>query len=136
MKKAAIDPSVTERADAFNAVAKLLNMPANKDLVLAEINKLITIEDQAPQKDALITELKGQIADFEEKVKELVKDHDVMTEKLVKQTKTIEDQGREIATLSGALQELKTQLQQASDTFNLSGIQLIVKGFSKIILRR
>lgn len=124
-----VDPVIFEQSDAFIAVSTLLKTAANKDLVLAEINKLITIEDQAPAKDKTITDLNQQIAALDTKLQDLQLDHDTLTNEIATQAKMIQDQDLKIKGLQGQLQELKDTSQQPDRT----GWQLIIDGIVKLI---
>ncbi len=62
-----IDPIIISQSDAFIAVCGKLNVPANKELALGEIDKLIGYEDKVIEKDRQITQLRLEMSDLQDK---------------------------------------------------------------------
>ena len=124
-----ISQVIISQSDAFIAVCTLLNVAANKDLAVAEIQKLITIEDQAPVKDKQIQDAQTQIKQFQTQVTDLQKQHDELTIQVNTQAKTIQDQDTQIKRLSGAISDLQNQLNEPVK----SGWQVIWDGIKKVI---
>jgi hypothetical protein len=122
------DPILIGQSDAFIAVATALNTPANKDLVIAEINKLITIEDQATDKDKSIADLNKQIGVISTQLGTLKEDHDTLTGQIMTQAKTIQDQDLQIQSLDAQL----TTLKEAAQVPVKTGWQLIADGIKQI----
>ena|ERR1035437_6696881 len=56
------------QSDAFIAICTKLNLPANRDIVLGEIEKLLTYEDQIIQKDKQLSDAQTQITDLTQQV--------------------------------------------------------------------
>jgi uncharacterized coiled-coil protein SlyX len=56
------------QSDAFIAICTKLNLPANRDIVLGEIEKLLTYEDQIVQKDKQLSEDQIKIKDLGDQV--------------------------------------------------------------------
>ena len=55
---------ILQQSDAFIAICTKLNLPANKDIVLAELDKLITMQDAVMQKDKQIQDAQTQITNL------------------------------------------------------------------------
>lgn len=76
----------------------------NRTIAVEKIRQLLELEKSFVQKDEQLKTANDNIRELEEKLKELQDEHLIFA---VASTKTIEDQGREIQTLSTSLQELK-----------------------------
>jgi DNA-binding transcriptional MerR regulator len=135
-KPVAGDPTVIEQSNAFIAIATKLNTSANKDIVLAEIDKLVTIEDQAPAKDKQLSEAQSQITFLQEQISELKKNHDELEANIANQARTIQDQDKQIQALSGNIDELSVKLQEASKYTTMTGWELIAQGITRLFGRK
>lgn len=94
---------ILSQSDAFIAICTKLNLPANRDIVLAEIDKLLAYEDSIVQKDKQISDLQKQIEPLQEAAKE--------------------KQG-ELETLQGQLDELQKSLNTAKDNNDKMQLQI------------
>jgi len=128
-------PNVTTWSDAFIAVATKLNVSANKDVVLGEIDKLIKYEDALVQKDSQIKEQANKIVELEAKLASLdnantqLKLHnDVIQNTVNEQQKLLNTQDSNITQFKTEIDTLKKQMI-SPDT---SGWQLVSLGFTKI----
>jgi hypothetical protein len=104
------DPTIITQSDAFIAICTKLNVAANKDLALVEIDKLVAIEDAAPQKDKQLSEANSQIVFLQESMKTLKIDHASLEGQIATQADTIQDQDTQIKTLDNSLIELQKQI--------------------------
>ena len=59
-----VDPVILAQSDAFIAICTKLNLPANRDIVLADLDKLITMQDAVMQKDKQIQDAQTQITNL------------------------------------------------------------------------
>jgi hypothetical protein len=103
--------------DDLIAIAGVLKVSVNRSLIIAEIEKLITLEDQYNQKDkqlaesqAQISELQGKLQDTNNNLLSLSSTNETLTKKLSDEDKKIQDALVENASLSKALQDLKAQI--------------------------
>jgi septal ring factor EnvC (AmiA/AmiB activator) len=104
--------TILDQSDAFIALCTLLNVSANKDLALAEINKLIAIEDAAPQKDKQLSDAQSQITFLQQQMATLQVQHDALQKQIDDQSKTIDTQDAQIQTLDQNIKDLQTQLNK------------------------
>jgi hypothetical protein len=114
-----VDPAILAQSDAFIAMCTRMNVAANKDLALAELDKLIAIEDAAPQKDkqlsdanSQVTFLQKQLADIQASHDSLQKEHDSLQAEVTTQAKTIQDQNGQISALDQNIKDLQSQLNK------------------------
>lgn len=129
---ASVDPIIFSQSDAFIAVATKLNVAANKDIVLGEVEKLIGYEDAVVVKDKQIADAHTQITALEEKIVLLQQDHDVLTQEVSVQAQTIQEQDIQIKSLSASLQEIKDGLAKP----DWSWWELIWTGIKKLFLKK
>lgn len=127
-KDTQLDPVILSQSDSFIAICTLLNVAASKDLAIAEVNKLISIEDAAPAKDKQIQDAQVQIVGFQAQITTLQQQHEELNATVNGQAKTILDQDSQIKSLSTSIQELKNQLQQPL----LTGWQEVFDGLKKV----
>lgn len=125
-KKENTSQVILDQSDAFIVICTKLNVAANKDLALAEIDKLIALEDQVVQKGRQLSDAQIKIAELEGKIVILTKDHDDFA---VKSSLTIENQGYEIKSLTNEIGLLKEQINAPTKT----GWQLILTGLKKLL---
>jgi hypothetical protein len=128
-------PNVTTWSDAFIAVATKLNVSANKDVVLGEIDKLIKYEDTIVQKDNQIKsqthkilELETKLSTLENSNTQLKLDNDVIQNTVTQQQRLLDTQDSNIIELKGDIKIFKEQMI-SPDT---SGWKLIGLGLTKI----
>lgn len=60
-----IDPIILAQSDAFIAICTKLNLPANRDVVLGEIDKLVGYEDKLIEKDKQLSEAQAKAQELE-----------------------------------------------------------------------
>jgi hypothetical protein len=101
----------------YTGITDILNVGINFDVVIAEVKKLVSLEDQFNQKDKQLEEANIKINELENKLTklafehtELISEHATMTEKMADNLKTMDDQGKQITSLSTAIEELKKQI--------------------------
>lgn len=85
---------ILAQSDAFIAICTKLNLPANRDVVLAELDKLIQMQDALVQKDKQLSEAQTKTIELE---------------------KTISDKQGELETLQENLRIIKEQTDQATE---------------------
>lgn len=129
---ASVDPIIFSQSDSFIAVATKLNVAANKDVVIGEIEKLIGFEDAVVVKDKLIAEANAQVVSLETKITALQQDHDVLTKEVAVQAQTIQEQDIQIKSLGTSLQEIKDGLTKP----DWSSWELIWTGIKKLFLKK
>jgi hypothetical protein len=132
---AQLDISVIQKAEWFGLVATKLNVAANKDIVMGELDKLIGYEDAVVKKDsqikeqaAKITELEGKLATLDNANTQLKLHNDVIQNTVNEQQKLLNTQDTNITQLKTDIDTLKKQMI-APDT---SGWKLIGMGLSKV----
>ena len=134
-----IQEELNKTKQDFLKICDALKVSANIDLVLAEIKKLIELEDKYNQKDKQLAEANLKIDDLTTKLAKigfehttLIEDHQKLQEKVTKYEKRVDEQGKELSAVSEALQELKTQF--AIDPSD--GWAWIFEGLKKILGRK
>lgn len=118
-------------ADAFVAVANKLGVSASPDVVLAECDKLIALEDISLQKDKKITTLTDQVNAIQLKAEGLEKDNTDLTQVNADQAKKIGSNTLEITNLKNSIVDLQKKLADALKTTD-SGWSLIFRGIGKL----
>lgn len=140
-----MDKKITEQSDAFIAIAGKLGTAANKDIILAELDKLLQIEDALKNKqrdldlkEEQLDEVRIEADKFAEQVKKLEKEN----EKITKENKTFKDrletnenrtkdQGIKIQQLSDQIEKL----QQVKAINDKGAIEIILYGIQKFFSR-
>ncbi len=130
---------VLQQSNAFIAICSKLNLPANKDVIITEITKLLTYEDLIRQKEQQVNEANGEINNLKSELQKLSdqfvglkNDNEILRVKVEEQEKTIEESTHSISELRSALQEL----QEATQSGLLTGWQLIIQGIKKLFKER
>ena len=104
--------TILNQSDAFIWGCTTLNIAANPDLFKAELNKLIAIEDAAPQKDKQLSDAQSQITFLQQQMAALQVQHDALQKQIDDQSKTIDTQDAQIQTLDQNIKDLQTQLNK------------------------
>lgn len=130
----------------FSVVCEALGIAANVETAVAEVKKLLTLEDALVQKDRKIKDLQDQIIAVEaelagktamfsglsEKNKELEEQVAKLTNAIAESQKRIDGALLENKSLVNTIQKLKN----ASEIPVRTGWQLIVEGLKKLLERR
>ncbi len=103
----------------YDKVCQKLNVADNEQIVLAELDKLISYEDLVVQKDKQITDantkvtgLEQQLQDLTDKNTQMAKDNEIMAGKVEEQDQTIKTYAGDLRDAQTALTDLKNQLQK------------------------
>lgn len=118
-------------ADAFVAVADKLGVAASPDVVLAECDKLVGLEDISLQKDKKIISLTEQVNVIQTKADGLEEDNKNLTQVNTDQAKKIGSNSLEITNLKTSITNLQKKLADALKTTD-SGWSLIFRGIGKL----
>lgn len=97
----------------------------NRTVAVEKIRQLLALEKQFVQKDEALKIAEDKVSTLEEQIKTLEKSH---AQFAAESTKTIQDQGSEIKSLSMSIQELKEGMIKPE----LSAIELIALGIKKL----
>jgi hypothetical protein len=115
-----------------------LGISANIDVLQAEAEKLIKLEDKITEKERLLEEAQGKIKALQEKLDavsgdqlKIVEENKELKTKIEVADGKIKDQGLKITTISDELKELSNQMT----VDNTSGWKLILLGLKKLLLR-
>ena len=107
---------IAKQSDAFIAVCEKLGLPADKDIVLADIDKLIKYETIVIEKDKQITvanqqieELQGELSRLKDQFLGLQFDNESLKVKVGEQEKTIEVSTKQVEDLQNELSGLQEQ---------------------------
>jgi hypothetical protein len=140
LKDEAIDyKSLYERLMAgIEKLCGTLNISPNMDVLQAEAEKLIKLEDKITEKERLLDEAQGKIKALQEKLDKVSGDQLLLKEenkdlkgKIEIADGKIQDQGTKITTISDELKELSKQMT----VDNTSGWKLILLGLKKLLVR-
>lgn len=117
-------------------VCETLGIGTNMDILQAEAEKLVTLEDKITEKERLLEEAQGKIKTLQEKLDGLSGNQTTLEEENTTLKKKIEeadwkikDQGVKLITLGNELKELSKEMTVKS----ASGWQLIVSGINKLL---
>jgi hypothetical protein len=105
--------------DFLSAIANVLNKPISRDVIIPELQRLVTLEDVIRQKETQLQDAQTKIADLDKQLGELnfqhtqlIDQNEKLTKKVADQQKTIDDQGIQISGLSTSIQNLKDQINK------------------------
>jgi chromosome segregation ATPase len=124
-------------AEGFYRLCDILGKPRNVDVMVSEVNQLITVEKKLQQSDKDLASFKNQLFDITEQLEQKTKDLDQLKidnknlqDKVDVQTRTIIELDGSIESAMDQIEELKKQADRPIGSY--SGIELIVKGFVKL----
>ena len=126
-----MDNEILKRADAFVAVCEALGKPVDKDIVIADIKRLVTLEDKLRERDADLDKKRIEIEALGEKIKTLTDDKKVLENVAEKQERNLKELGDKLTQAQGEIEELKKVVPGEE---SLS--ELIFKFLKKLIGRR
>lgn len=109
-----VDPIIIAQSDIAVAVATKLKVPVDKDIILAEIDKMLTYEDKLEERAKEIEIKNNQLAETQEKATELENSIDTLQEEIndVKTNyKAVEDVLDAVSLKAEQLQRDKQDLQ-------------------------
>jgi hypothetical protein len=120
---------ILSQSDAFIAVCSKLGIAANKDIVLTEIDKLLTYEDIIRQRETELNEAKDKVSillvqtdGLKTQLRGLTDDNYKLAEQIADQEKTINITSQQVASLSSELQKLR----EANNPPVLTGLKKIL----------
>lgn len=123
-----IDPEIIKRADAFIVVCDKLNKPVDKDIVLADIDRLITLEDKLRERDKELSEKGQQITNLDQQLQELkLQKEELITRTNIMQS-DVQDLGNKLTVAAREIEKLK-QIKPASQYSISELIVMIIKRF-------
>lgn len=133
----ALDACRVARDNHWNSIVKIcevLNISTNVDLAIAEIKKLIEVDDKLVQSEKQVQEanvkiedLTAKLSDLAFKQTELVTANGVLGEKVADYEKLITEQQTQISILKSELDELKKSIGEVRN-----GWELIRSGIKKL----
>ena len=126
------EDEIIKRADAFVTVCSLLNKPVDKDIVIADIKRLLELEDKLRERDNELDKKRQEIENLSAKLVELTNDKKRLENENEQQQRRLSDLTREFTDVQARLEELK-DLKPLAD---YSVKELIAKIFIKIFRSR
>lgn len=109
---------VVKQAEAFVAICIKLNLPIDRDVVLADIDKLLQYENIIRQKEQQISESQVKIDCLQESIKNLDEQLQVAKDENYKLSDKVTDQGLTIDTYGKEIKRLSSELQELSEANN------------------
>lgn len=138
-----MDQEIKNRADAFVAVCDKLKKPVNKDIVLADIDRFLRLEDDLEQshkdlivKEKQMDEIRGKAKEMEDTIARLKKENESLGDKNDKQieaSKKLSDKIGEQADLIKGLGDEVNNLKKQKSINEMSPVEIILYGISKLL---
>lgn len=118
--------------DITRSVAEELKVPAEKTILIAEIKKFITLEDSLVLKEKDLLAKDEAIGKLETTLKKLEDDKKILENQNEQQQRRLTDLSQDLVQTRQEIEDLK----KTADTNQLSALQLILKGISKLFTGR
>lgn len=137
-KGATMDPEIIKRADAFIAVCEVLGKPVDKDIVIADIKRLVTLEDKLRERDQDLDKKRIEIEELGKRIEVLIKEKETLevdNKVLFNQT---EQQQRRLSEMTASLVETKKEIEELKKVVpgEETTFQLVLRLVKRFIGRR
>ena len=129
------DPTIVTQSDAFIAVATKLNVAANKDVVIAEIEKLIKLEDAVVEKDRQLQQIQGEASVLRDNIQKVKIENQTLIDENAKAVSDAQEAGKKLQDVQDKYIELEKKAEELSTikpVTQYSGWELIGIGLSKV----
>lgn len=117
--QAQLNQAIADRDRNWNfliAISNALGVTTNIDVILAEIKKLISMEDSLNEKQKNLDKANEQITDLEGKLKPLQDTNDDLKTKNEKLSEDLDDQKKKVTGQNIDIENLKTQIIQFKES--------------------
>lgn len=137
-KGQAMDPEIIKRADAFVAVCSALGKPVDKDIVIADIKRLLTLEDKLRERDADLDKKRAELEALSLKLEGIEKDKEALIKENVVLDNQVFQQQRRLSELTADLVQTKKEVDELKEHVpaEMSASELLFKFLKKLIGRR
>lgn len=103
---------LVRKSTITDKVAAKLNVEVSEAVILADIEKMLSLEDTVVQKDKQISDAQGKIADLETQIKELQDQQVIITGQKTTLEGKVTDLNKTIETQTSGIELLDKQVQQ------------------------
>lgn len=133
-----MDPEIIKRADAFVAVCSALGKPVDKDIVIADIKRLLTLEDKLRERDADLDKKRAELEALSLKLEGIEKDKEALIKENVVLDNQVFQQQRRLSELTADLVQTKKEVDELKEHVpaEMSASELLFKFLKKLIGRR
>jgi hypothetical protein len=129
------DPTIIAQSDAFIAVATKLNCAASKDVVLAELDKLVKLDDIVLAKDRQLEALQREATTLKDDIQKVKADNQKLIDDNTKAVSDAQEAGKKLQEVQDKYVELEKKAEELSTikpVTQYSGWELIGIGLSKV----
>ena len=133
-----MEPEIIKRADAFVAVCSALGKPVDKDIVIADIKRLLTLEDKLRERDADLDKKRAELEALSLKLEGIEKDKESLIKQNVVLDNQVFQQQRRLSELTADLVQTKKEVDELKEHVpaEMSASELLFKFLKKLIGRR